>query len=261
MLIAFQAPSSDSFSLLAEEKKDLEIDLNLPVIADKIEIDDSKSYIPKQIKSEKVSEPVETVKTDVKPTKISISSKNEPEIFQDNLKSLQINQVSSSEVLKSSSSKKSQITIPRINLYKNYQFGSMTDMDSLDQKLNQSIVAESVLSKDACIEGGNAYLMGHSEPTSSLNKNKTGSYVFSRINELINGDTINLTNGDGVSCSYEVYETFNVVTDYDNNIDLKTFDNLINPQMVDKGMLTIQTCQKGSTTVRLIVRARLVSFS
>jgi sortase (surface protein transpeptidase) len=134
-------------------------------------------------------------------------------------------------------------------------------MDSLDQKLNQSIVAESVLSKDACIEGGNAYLMGHSEPTSSLNKNKTGSYVFSRINELINGDTINLSNSDGVSCSYEVYETFNVVTDYDNNIDLKTFDNLINPQMVDKGTLTIQTCQKGSTTVRLIVRARLVSFS
>jgi sortase (surface protein transpeptidase) len=256
ILVTFQITSFKQLQIIKQETKTLDQDLTISKVSDRIDLNRAKKLIK-----------LPSTQTDSIQILSSKQSNSSPS---SDMNSLELNPAMtySSKIVDNSLNQSpnpnipsnSRITIPRINLNQKYQFGSMTNMSNLDKLLNQSVTAENVLTSDACIEGKNSYFMGHSEPVSASSKNARGSYVFSRVNELIEGDKINVINGSGKSCLYQVYKSFNVQTDLEDNVDIKTFNNLIYPNETDQSILTLQTCQKGSRTIRLIVRARLVKI-
>jgi sortase (surface protein transpeptidase) len=99
--------------------------------------------------------------------------------------------------------------------------------------------------------------LGHSEP-SYAGESGAGLYAFSRLEEVEIGDVISVTNIQGQTCSYQATSWDFIRTDNQDRISKDQFNKLFYPQTGGKSTLTIQTCQKGSSTVRLILRAEMV---
>jgi len=151
------------------------------------------------------------------------------------------------------------ISIPAINIYnRSLDYGTINDLSNLDKRLLYNPVVESQSSADLCTLQKNSYIVGHSEPAIASTSGYPGVYVFSDLNQLNPGDIINVTNQNGASCSYKVTNWEKVVTNSQDQVPLSVFNNLYNPNTGGKSTLTIQTCQKGSASVRLILRAEMV---
>jgi sortase (surface protein transpeptidase) len=154
--------------------------------------------------------------------------------------------------------KNPSITIPSIGMKnQKLQYATIKKIDNLYTKMRQTPIVESAYSPDLCTKKKNAYVMGHSEP-SYFGEMGSGLYVFSRLEEVEIGDIIKVTNIQGEECSYKVTEWDFVRTDKNDQITRDQFNKLFYPKNGEKSTLTIQTCQKGSSTVRLILRAEMI---
>jgi len=150
------------------------------------------------------------------------------------------------------------LSIPAINLQSNLDYATIQNLADLDNKILYNPAVESAISADVCTAGRNSYIAGHSEPAIASTKNYPAVYVFSRLTELKPGDKIFVTGRNGASCTYQVTHWETVVTNQNDQVPQSVFNNLYNPNTNGRSMLTIQTCQKGSATVRLILRAEMV---
>jgi sortase (surface protein transpeptidase) len=154
----------------------------------------------------------------------------------------------------------SSISIPRIGLNNVlYSSGSMTNINDIDSKLLQGPVIDTHYAVDACQPNSHTYLMGHSEPSFGWQSGYPGAYIFNQLHTLVPGDTITMTNIAGQSCTYEVTGWDRVETDSNDSVSWEVFNSVMFPDISQHGVLSIQTCELGSATVRLILRARLVS--
>ncbi|GAB4147888.1 MAG: hypothetical protein OHK0017_10110 [Patescibacteria group bacterium] len=152
----------------------------------------------------------------------------------------------------------STLTISKIGLNNvKLQYSSIYKLDELYQKMRRTPIVETQLGSPICADSGNTYITGHSEPSSLADVPYAGSYIFSRLNELQVGDVIDMTNSDGVSCKYQVYAWEVLVTDTNDQVDIDEFNKAYFPSH-DRPTLTIQTCKKGSATVRLLLRAEKI---
>lgn len=134
---------------------------------------------------------------------------------------------------------------------------SISTIDDMNKKMLYSPVIESSISPDLCSDSGNSYISGHSEPASNKDSNYPGVNVFSDLNSLVTGDIIKVKNSSGLSCSYRVTGWDKATTDSNNKVSSQVFADAYYP-ITDKPTLTIQTCQKGSATVRLLLRAEKI---
>jgi hypothetical protein len=147
------------------------------------------------------------------------------------------------------------ITIPKIGIDNlKIASGSINNLDDLYPKMDQKPVLENYYAGDFCTK--RAYLMGHSEP-SYKGQVGAGIKVFERLEELEVGDIFNATDSTGKTCDYKVQKWDFVRTDSEDGITQAQFDYLFYP-LNTENTLTIQTCQKGSSTVRLIMRAVMI---
>ena len=152
----------------------------------------------------------------------------------------------------------STISIPKISIIDQpIGYSSITEIDNLYTKMRQVPILENTYSSDFCTTGKNSYVMGHSEP-SSYGETGAGLYVFARLNEVSPGDIITVHSANGIECTYKATGWESVVTDTADQISRKQFNQLFYPSFASNSALTIQTCQKGSSTVRLILRAEQV---
>ena len=149
------------------------------------------------------------------------------------------------------------LTIPKIGL-NNVVFvpATMYDMPNLDAQMRYSPVWESGLSVEPCSGSQNTYLIGHSEPAFG-GAILPGDNIFANLNLLSAGDIISIQT-PSQTCSYQVTGWDKVVTGADNSVTKEDFNRALYPASNGSGMLSIQTCQKGSATVRLILRASKV---
>ncbi|MEI6728635.1 MAG: sortase [bacterium] len=152
-----------------------------------------------------------------------------------------------------------RLTIDKIGL-KNVTlaYSSVKTLSDVDKKLLYSPVVENQVTQELCSKSGNAYIYGHSEPAKRGTENLPGVNIFSDLTAVKAGDVINVTNLLGKSCSYKVFAWDKTVTDSDDRVSSEEFNRIFNPEY-EFASLTIQTCQKGSTTVRLLLRAKLIA--
>ncbi len=137
------------------------------------------------------------------------------------------------------------------------QYATIKKIDDLYSKMQQTPIVESNYAPDLCTKNKNAYVMGHSEP-SYFGEKGNGLYAFSRLEEVEIGDVITVTNIQGQECSYKATGWDFVRTDSQDQITREQFNKLFYPKNGGKSTLTLQTCQKGSSTVRLILRAEMI---
>lgn len=138
-------------------------------------------------------------------------------------------------------------------------YSSAMNMDDIDKKLLQGPVVENQLTSSLCSPNKHSYIYGHSEPVSSATAHHEGSHTFTRLTELSTGDIITVTNKNGVTCSYKVKHWEVARTESDGKtVSIDTFNRVFYPDDVGDGLLTIQTCKKGSATDRMILRAELI---
>lgn len=150
------------------------------------------------------------------------------------------------------------LTITKIGLInQSLAKSSISKIADMDKKMLHSPVLESDISPNLCANYGNSYITGHSEPAYAKDKNYPAVNVFSDLNLLTIGDIIKVKNNQGVSCSYKVKGWDTVVTETNGNVSKEVFTNAYYKEST-KAMLTIQTCQKGSATVRLLLRAEKI---
>jgi hypothetical protein len=137
-------------------------------------------------------------------------------------------------------------------------YSSVKTLGDIDNKLLYSPVVENQVAKELCSKSGNAYIYGHSEPAKRGTENLPGVNIFSDLTAVKVDDVIKATNSLGQSCSYKVIAWDKVVTDSNDKVSSEEFNRVFNPGY-EFGSLTIQTCQKGSTTVRLLLRAKIIA--
>jgi sortase (surface protein transpeptidase) len=137
------------------------------------------------------------------------------------------------------------------------QYATIKKIDNLYSKMQQTPIVENGYTPDLCTNNKNAYIMGHSEPSYEGEKG-AGLYVFSRLEEVEIGDIITVTNLKGQTCNYQATGWDFVRTDNQDKITREQFNKVFFPKNGGKSTLTLQTCQKGSSTVRLILRSELI---
>jgi len=151
------------------------------------------------------------------------------------------------------------LSIPKIGLQQvSLGYASIGNINDLDQKMLYQPIVESILSADACTPGRNTYITGHSEPSYASIANYPAVNIFTNLNKLVAGDVLQISGKNGKSCSYKVTQWETVATTNEDQVPQTVFDNLYNPDTNGKSMLSIQTCKKGSATIRLILRAEMV---
>jgi sortase (surface protein transpeptidase) len=137
------------------------------------------------------------------------------------------------------------------------QYATIKKIKDLYSKMRQTPIVESSYAPDLCTKEKNSYMMGHSEP-SYFGEIGVGLYAFSRLEEVEIGDIISVTNIQGQTCNYQATSWDFVRTDNQDKITKEQFNKLFYPKNGGKSTLTLQTCQKGSSTVRLILRAEMI---
>jgi sortase (surface protein transpeptidase) len=150
------------------------------------------------------------------------------------------------------------IEIPGLNLKSDLQPATIANLKDLDKKMLDTPVFEKNYAQNICSETGNTYILGHSEPAKFSQRGYSGVYVFNKLHTLKPGDIINLTSFSGEKCSYKVFGWDKVETDDQDRVSQSEFDRALQPNY-DFPSLTIQTCQLGSATVRLLLRAERIS--
>lgn len=150
----------------------------------------------------------------------------------------------------------SNLNISQIGLNTQVDFATVKDIDTLDEKLLYNPLIESVLSSDFCTLGNRTYVYGHSEPSKAGTGNLPGTYIFKDLDKLSVGQEIDSTNLQGQSCKYKISEIFTVTTNSEDQVSDSDYAKLFYPEIIqNKSLLTLQTCIKGSSTVRLLIRA------
>jgi LPXTG-site transpeptidase (sortase) family protein len=154
-----------------------------------------------------------------------------------------------------------KVSIPAINLTDvSLDYGTVNDMALLQRKLLFNPVVENQLTQDFCGQGGdNSYLMGHSEPSIPSEDSYPAARVFRNLHKLKLGDVIQTTNLQNEACSYQITKIFRVTTDQTGYVPGDIYNDLFWPAADGASILTIQTCELGSATVRLIIRAKRIS--
>ena len=137
------------------------------------------------------------------------------------------------------------------------QYATIKKINDLYSKMRQTPIVESNYALDLCTKEKNSYIMGHSEPSYS-GEIGSGLYAFSRLEEVKIGDTISVTNIQGQTCKYRATAWDFVRTNNQDKITKEQFNKLFYPKNGGKSTLTLQTCQKGSSTVRLILRTEMI---
>jgi len=157
-------------------------------------------------------------------------------------------------------SKNSTLTISKIGISnQDLTYSSALTMEDIDSKLLEGPVVENQLTSDLCTPNKNSYIYGHSEPVYKSTSHHNGVAIFEDLTTLVSGDVIEVINESGTKCTYKVKHWETAVTEADGKgVSIETFNRVFNPEEVGNGFLTIQTCKKGSTTVRMILRAELV---
>lgn len=151
------------------------------------------------------------------------------------------------------------LSIPAIDLInEELMSASVQNIPEVDAQLLKGPVLENQMAGDVCKGASNSYLMGHSEPAEASTAHLPATRVFERLHELKVGDRLYLQNSEGDSCVYQVFEWQKIQTDQNQRVSADVFANLFQPNTQGESWLTVQTCQKGSATVRLILRAKLV---
>jgi sortase (surface protein transpeptidase) len=174
------------------------------------------------------------------------------------LSSVAISINSTSKPANAAKPKTPSISIESIGMKKQkLQYATIKKIDNLYSKMQQTPIVENGYTPDLCTVGKNSYIMGHSEPSYEGEKG-AGLYAFSRLEEVEIGDFINVTNLDGQTCNYQATSWDFVRTDIQDKITKEQFNKLFFPKNGGKSTLTLQTCQKGSSTVRLILRAEMI---
>lgn len=184
---------------------------------------------------------------------------NYPNFVQGNSKEdLNITQLKKKTIKNSEVINYSSITIQSIGMNKQeLQYASIKRIDDLYTKMKQTAIVEDGYAPDLCTKNKNAYVLGHSEP-SYFGEIGNGVHAFSRLEEVEVGDIITVTNIQGQECSYKAIAWDFVRTDNADQITRDQFNKLFYPKNGGKSTLTLQTCQKGSSTVRLILRAEMI---
>ena len=152
--------------------------------------------------------------------------------------------------------KKLSLTIPKIGLDQvSLAYGTNRNIAQIDKLLLNSPVIENQDAVSICAAKGNSYIYGHSEPPDVTNQGSAGR-IFGNLDSLSPGDIIELVTADGQTCKYKVDKWDKLVVDKNHNIDINEYYRAMNyPDKPTDSSLTIQTCQKGSTVVRLLLRA------
>jgi len=152
-----------------------------------------------------------------------------------------------------------EITISKIGLINTpLAVDSLTTSESLYSKLLYYPVVENVVSPELCSSFGNSYIYGHSEPPSKKESGFPASKIFSNLEAVEAGDIIEIKASEVKKCSYRVTKMDSITTTADQKVDGNTFNFAYFP-VNEKPMLTIQTCLKGSSVTRLLLRAELIS--
>lgn len=148
------------------------------------------------------------------------------------------------------------LTIPKIGLKSiNLVYGTNRNIPEIDRFLINNPVIETQDALNICSESGNSYIFGHSEPPDTINPGSAGR-IFGSLHTLNAGDTIELVTAEGKPCKYKVDKWDQMVVDKEGNIDINEYYRAMQyPDKPSASSLTIQTCKKGSTTVRLLLRA------
>ncbi|MBC7406648.1 MAG: sortase [Candidatus Parcubacteria bacterium] len=151
------------------------------------------------------------------------------------------------------------LTISKIGLEQiSLAYGTNRNITQIDKLLLNSPVIENQDAVNICSAKGNSYIYGHSEPPDDTNPGMAGR-IFGKLASLSPGDTIELVTADGQGCKYKVDKWDKMVVDKNNNIDINEYHRAMDyPDKPTDSSLTIQTCQKGSTVVRLLLRASRV---
>lgn len=152
------------------------------------------------------------------------------------------------------------IRIPAINLETNkISNGSMQDIPKINDQLLHNPVMENQLASQVCSKQGNSYLMGHSELSGYSEKDYKGILVFANLENLNSGDEIIFENqNQEIVCKYKLLKVDTLITDFNNKVTQEELNFALKPSNLPTNTLTIQTCQKGSSTVRLLFRAELI---
>jgi hypothetical protein len=153
-----------------------------------------------------------------------------------------------------------QISISKIGINKHQlALASSNNISELENKLVENAVLESQITNDLCSTSGNSYIYGHSEsPSPSIKGNAVN--IFAKLHTLVENDIIEVTNTKGVSCKYQVLSWDKLVTDNKDMVTVAEFNRaLYFEEAKNYPTLTIQTCELGSATVRLLLRAKKVS--
>jgi Sortase domain len=159
-------------------------------------------------------------------------------------------------VIPTNSGKLSALKIPSIKLNTSVDFASVKNLPVLEEKLLYNALVENVLSSDFCTIGSATYVYGHSEPAVNGTENYPAAYIFKNLDQLQLNQEIQAINANGKSCSYKISEIFVVTTDSNDQASVEDYNKLFYPNLIeDKSILTLQTCVKGSSTERLIIRA------
>ncbi len=151
------------------------------------------------------------------------------------------------------------ITIPAANVYGSKMYRSSLDnLEDINKKLLDGPVVEEIYAKDVCNDIGHSYIYGHSEPTRQDQSDYKAARIFEDLELLKKGDIIELTNKNGKRCKYEVIRWDAFKTDFNQVATREQLNFAYFPEDIKGSSLTIQTCQKGSSTVRLLLRARRI---
>lgn len=237
----------------------LSLNINLtPVLIEKqnLNIDQTVTknlvYNDDSDKEVKISSPKSP---EIKPAILEIKPINQTPILQAETKT--IPQAPTPETTQEVSNNGYTLTIPKIGLNKVYFApATMRNISNLESQMRYSPVWESGLTAEPCSDAGNSYLMGHSEPAFG-GQVLPGDNIFTSLNLLAPGDVINIQT-PATKCSYKVTGWDKIVTGSDDSVTQEDFNKALYPTS-NGGMLSIQTCQKGSTTVRLILRAEKIA--
>jgi Sortase domain len=152
----------------------------------------------------------------------------------------------------------SSISIPSINIKdQRYAFSSLFSIDDLYQKMIYKPVMENQVAGEVCKPNSHSYIFGHSEP-SSPSEVGPGTSVFANLNLLINGDIVNAVDSQGNKCQYKITGREVITTDGADKISYAKYQQLFFPDLSQGSVLTLQTCQKGSSTVRIVFRAVMI---
>lgn len=151
-----------------------------------------------------------------------------------------------------------KIQIPRIGVNTDVRYETVQRLKNFERLLLHGPVAESELTDDFCMEGGNTYLAGHSGPPSMSLADHSGVNIFESLTELKPGDEIKAVNKLGKECTYIVKGFEKVETTNKREVSMEVFKNIFFPDTQGKTWLTFQTCKKGSVNERVILRAEMI---